>query len=178
MLPPLDVVDFQIAANPATVTVSSPGQSGNAALTISPMAGFNQSVSFACSGLPTGATCSFASTSKGTTVTVTTTGPILSAMSQRASVIPGGTLFAILLPGLLGLAFSKVRKCALSAMRVLMVLGAFTLTSLLVACGGFGGGGRSGSRGIGGTQPGTSNVTITATAGQLSHQITIQLIVQ
>jgi subtilase family serine protease len=174
----LNVVDFQIAANPATITVSGPGQSGNAVLTISPMAGFNQSVSFDCSGLPTGATCSFASTSGGTTVTIATTGPVLSATSQRASVIRGGPLFAILLPGLLGIVFSKARKRVLSAMRVMMVIGAFALTSLLVACGGFGGGGGSGSGGIGGTQPGTSSVTITATAGQLSHQTTIQLIVQ
>jgi hypothetical protein len=174
----LDVVDFQIAANPATITVSSPGQSGNAALTLSPMAGFNQPVAFACSGLPTGATCSFASTSNGTTVTIATTGPNSALMSQRASVTRGGTLFAILLPGLLGLAFSGTRKRVLSAMRVLMVLGAFALTSPLVACGGLGGGGGTGSGGSGGTPSGTSNVTVTATAGQLSHQTTIQLIVQ
>jgi subtilase family serine protease len=176
---PLDVVDFQIAANPATITVSSPGQSGNAVLTISPMAGFNQSVSLACSGLPTGANCSFASTSNGTTVTITTTGPTPSPLSQRASVTRGGPLFAILLPGLLGLAFSGARKRVLSAMRVLMVLGAFALTSLLVACGGFGGlGGIGGGGSSGGTPAGTTNVTITATAGQLSHQTTIQLVVQ
>jgi hypothetical protein len=173
----LSVVDFQITASPTTVTVSGPGQSGSAALTITPLSGFNQNVSFSCTGLPSGANCSFASTSGGATLTIATTtskAGLLEHPFGRGQV----TFYALLLPGLLGLVLAGTHKRSLAGMRVLSLLCAVGFCSLCVACGMTG----SGSGGVGGansgTPPGSSTVTVIATAGSISHQTTITLTVQ
>ena len=67
--------DFLISANPPAITIANTGGSGTTTLTITPLNGFTDTVNFSnstsCSGLPTGATCSFSSTTvaaNGTTV--------------------------------------------------------------------------------------------------------------
>jgi hypothetical protein len=68
----MDVNNFALAlAAPPDFSASSPttsltlfaGQSGTATITVTPINNFTGSVSFACSGLPTGSTCSFNPTS-------------------------------------------------------------------------------------------------------------------
>jgi uncharacterized repeat protein (TIGR03803 family) len=54
--------DYQLSVTPTTLTIVA-GQSGTATFTVTPMNGFNSEVSFGCSGLPSGATCSFAPSS-------------------------------------------------------------------------------------------------------------------
>ena len=51
--------NFTLGASPASLTVDS-GDQGTVTLTVTPENGFDSPVSFACSGLPAGATCSFA----------------------------------------------------------------------------------------------------------------------
>jgi uncharacterized repeat protein (TIGR03803 family) len=171
--------DFEISANPTTITVTAPGQSGSTALTITPLGGFNQTVSFTCSGLPSGANCSFASASGGATVIISTTGS-----TARLHEEPFGRrqapLYALLLPGLFGLVSGGSRKRSLRSMRVLLLLCAVGFCSLGVACGGgtSSSGGGNGGGSDPGTPPGTSTVTVTAIAGSLSHQATITLTVQ
>ena len=70
--------DFAITANPSTVNASGSG-TATTTITISPVNGFNQSVSFSCSGLPAHATSTFSPatvTPNGspvmTTLTITT----------------------------------------------------------------------------------------------------------
>jgi hypothetical protein len=67
--------DFTIAANPLTVTVTGPGQSGTTTLAVTLIAGFNQNLGYSCSGLPSEATCSFTATSLFTE-TLTITAPL------------------------------------------------------------------------------------------------------
>lgn len=50
--------NFTITANPTTVT-SSPSQAGSTTVSVTPSAGFNQSVTLSCLGLPHAATCGF-----------------------------------------------------------------------------------------------------------------------
>jgi len=50
--------DYTIAAQPSSLTIS-PGKNGNSTITLTPEAGFNQTVALSCSGLPSGTTCSF-----------------------------------------------------------------------------------------------------------------------
>ena len=50
--------DFMLSTSPPSLTVNSGGQ-GTVTLTVTPVNGFDSPVTFACSGLPTGATCSF-----------------------------------------------------------------------------------------------------------------------
>ncbi len=52
------VPSFTIGASPASGTVTA-GSTAQTTITVTPVNGFNSPVSFACSGLPTGATCSF-----------------------------------------------------------------------------------------------------------------------
>jgi hypothetical protein len=170
----LNVVDFQIAANPTTITVTAPGQSGNTTLTITPLGGFNQTLSFSCSGLPSESSCTFATATGGETITVTTTAP---STSMRAGTSRGQALFfAMLLPSVLGLVCTGCRKRNQRAMRLLALFFAVGFVSLCLACGGSGGG--SSPPPNPGTPTGTSTVTVTATAGSLSHQTTITLTVQ
>lgn len=168
----LNVADFQIAANPSTVTVSAPGQGGTTTLTITPLGGFNQTLSYACSSLPAGASCSFASTSDGATMIISTTAP---SAQLRAMPFGGNTLlYAMLLPCLLGFASAGVRRRTLRGMRPAGLLCALTFCLVWVACSASSGSSSSKS----GTPTGTSTVTVTATAGSLSHQTSITLTVQ
>lgn len=166
----LSVEDFQMSANPTTVSVSGPGQSGTTKLTITPLGGFNQTLIYSCSGLPTGATCGFNSTSS-TTVTVT----ILTSATARLKGQPRargtGIFYAMLLPGILILPAGASRR----SRRLLSLI---VLAMLMMYTAGCGGGGGSSSSGGG---AGTSSVTITAStvgASALSHSVTITLTVQ
>jgi uncharacterized repeat protein (TIGR03803 family) len=171
-----NVVDFQIAANPTTITVSAPGQSGNSTLTITPLGGFNQALSYSCAGLPAGAVCSFSDTANGATMTITTTGSS-SALVKQPLNHDRTPMYAFLLPGLLGLLVG-FRKRNRGGVRVVALFCAAAICSACVGCGGLGsilGGGGGGNSG---TPTGSSAVTVTATVGSLSHQAAIALNVQ
>jgi hypothetical protein len=166
----LSVQGFKIAASPTTVTVSAPGQSGSATLTMTPLGGFNQAVSYSCTGLPSEATCTFTAVSATSeTLTIATTGP--SASLDRIHSGRSRSLFyALLLPGFLGLVLAAGNR---KSRRVLRGLGIVALLSFVAlsmpACGGGGGS----SQGNPGTPVGSSTVTITATAGSLTAPPTI-----
>jgi subtilase family serine protease len=173
----LGVQDFQIAANPTTITVTAPGGSGTTTLTITPLGGFSQAVTYSCSGLPSEASCTFPTGATGGTLTITTTAP-----SSRLDKDPlgrsRGLFYALLLPGMLGLAVSTGnRKRVGRGMRLFSLLAILALSTLwMPACGG-GGGAPSNP----GTPTGTSTVTVTATTGgasPLAHPVTITLTVQ
>ncbi|MGO9084920.1 MAG: Ig-like domain repeat protein [Candidatus Sulfotelmatobacter sp.] len=172
----LNVVDFQMAANPATITVTAPGQSGNTALAITPLGGFNQTLAFSCSGLPSESSCTFASATGGETMTVITTAP---GSRRNAQSLSGGKalFYAMLLPSVLGLVCTGCRKRNQRAMRLLALFLAVSFVSLCLACGGTGGSSSSPPPNSG-TPTGTSTVTVTATVGSLSHQTSITLTVQ
>lgn len=162
--------NFSLSSGASALTINS-GGNGNLTLTVTPQNGFNSAVSFACSGLPSGATCSFnpsSVTPSGSAVTSTLT----IAASASASVTrpaPGPFLPAagLALAGCL-LAFSRSRALRLW----LLPLAAIAVLGALSACGGGGTGG--GSSGGGST---TSTVTLTATSGSLQQSTTITLTV-
>ena len=172
----LGVQDFKVAAPPTPVTVTAPGQSGTTTLTITPLGGFNQTISYSCTGLPSEATCTFAAASATSeTLTIATTAP-----SARLHKGPMGRsreiFYALLLPGFLGIVASAGnRKRSWRGMRLLSLIAVLALfTMSMPACGG----GSSGTTSNPGTPTGNSTVTVTATAGSLSHQVPITLTVQ
>jgi subtilase family serine protease len=174
---PYSVQDFQIAANPTTVTVPAPGQSGTTTLTITPLGGFNQTISYSCSGLPSEATCTFAAAATTSeTLTIQTT-----AASARLNKVPfgrnRGLFYALLLPGLLGLAVSAGnRKRTLRGLRLLGLIAALAVSTLwMPACGG---GSSTTTQSNPGTPTGNTTVTVTATAGSLKHSVQVTLAVQ
>ena len=171
----IEIPGFSVAAQPAALTVNS-GSSGTVTLTVTPSNGFNAPVSFACSGLPSGASCAFSPatvTPAGAAVSTTLT---ISAVAQTASLgrdsrpaIPGTALALVVC--LFG--WRKRR----SLMGWLVVAVAVAGMGLLSSCGGAGSGGGGGGGGGGGsqTQPVTSTVTVTATSGSIQETATVSL---
>ena len=168
-------MDFTATANPTTLTVSAPGQNGQTNITITPLSGFNQTLSYSCSGLPSESTCTFAAVSATSeTLTIQTTAP-----SSRLDGTPPGFgeefFYAFLLPGFFGFFTRESRRRTTSRTMVLAV--ALGLAVLIPSCGG----GSSNTPTNRGTPTGTSPVTVTVgTAGSspLSHQIQLTLTVQ
>jgi len=182
--------DFTIGASPTTVTIGSPGQSGPTTITITPSGGFNQTITFtgvSCSGLPTGASCSFNPASVtpngGAASTTLTFATMAASAAIRRWPLGGrqGIFFALAVPGLLVLGAASGRKRGSGWEKAGMVPGV-----VLVACSLSGLNGCSGSNsngggggGGGGTPAGTYTVTVTATApSYLSHATSITLVVQ
>jgi len=168
------VSDYTVDASPTSATIKQ-GQSAAFALTVTPLNGFNQAVSFTCTGLPAGASCTFVPpsvTPKGapvtTTLTVTTAPSTHAGLYKPANWLwAQGGMFALamlLFPGALRRNLSKRKQLAVA----LMLLVILQFVSLLIACGGAGGGNSSGNNSGGGstgTPLGTSQVTVSSTAG-------------
>jgi sugar lactone lactonase YvrE len=178
--------DFAILANPATASVRS-GQSASFTFTVTPGGGFNSAVSFACSGLPALASCTFTPTSvtpngspMTVTLTVKTTGPNASLQSPP---LPGHKPQPLLafwtLSGSLGIiglmlagsdrSFISDKSGRLSRATVFVVLFAVLLTAL--GCGG------NSTPPPPQTPAGTSTVVVTGSSGSTSHAANVKLTV-
>jgi hypothetical protein len=166
--------DFAAALSPTSGTIA-PGQSAMTTLTLTPSNGFSQTVALSCSGLPTGAACSFSSASVAvngsaatSTLTITTAGA--TAMNSTSTPfnpqVPGGILFATIGVPIVLRRRRTAARLLRSALIALLFVGAGTL---LQSCGGSGGSGGSGSGSSSGTPAGTYTVTVTATAGSTTH---------
>lgn len=168
----LPAADFGISLSPTSITAAA-GQSGTTTVSVAPQGGFASAVSFACPGLPTGATCSFspatvtpAGATATTTLTIATASTIAGLRDSPNPLLPGGATFAV---GLCFLGFRRRR-----ALQSLLLLAVCALgMGWLSGCGG-GSNSNSGT----GTNPVTSTVTVTATSGSLSHTATLTLTVQ
>ncbi|HEY1986528.1 MAG TPA: chitobiase/beta-hexosaminidase C-terminal domain-containing protein [Terracidiphilus sp.] len=163
-LPP---ADFSFGVSPASLTMTG-GQSGTTTATITPQNGFNSAVSFSCSGLPSGGSCSFAPATvtpsgapASTTLTVSTAKLSASANHRGIPIVPEAALAAILC--CLGL-----RKRRGLHMFLLLSMAAVGVT----LCGGCSGGGSASTVP---PQPVTSTVTVTATSGTFQHTSTLTL---
>jgi len=159
--------DFAFTANTGSVAVGV-GKSGTVTLTVTPQNGFNQAVTFSCSGAAN-ISCSFnpsSVTPNNSAATSALTLTVLSAAQLRSVPSHSGSapLYAILAPGLVLLAGKRKRaKSAALPLALVMVLVAAALW--MTSCGGstFGG---SAAAPISAPQTQTSVVTVTAsTAG-------------
>jgi hypothetical protein len=161
--------DFSVAINSTTMTVNA-GQTGTANVTIAALDGFNSPATFACSGLPAGASCSFSpatvvpSGGSATTVLTVTTASRTGALNPFIRPLYPEVIAAC---GLLGVFWTRRRFRPL-------LLG-FSAVGILLLSGCGGSSTFSGSSGTSG--PISSTVTITASSGTLSHAITFTLVV-
>ena len=158
------------------------GQTAQYSLSMAALGGFNQSVSFTCNGAPAGASCSISpspatpggNSTTALTVSVSTTAP--SAMPNLRGSPPRWLWLAVVM--LLSILTAVVK---LGRWRTSIALGACALAVTLWA--GCGGGGGVGPRPVtnAGTPAGTYTLTVTgsSTSGSttLSHNITLQLVV-
>ena len=177
--------DFALVPNVSSVTIDSPGQTGNVSLDVASQADFNGVINWSptsCSGLPAESACAFQfSATTGSSVnqlTISTTAPHPATQSLSGSS-------KSLRSALLSISFGAVgvflfsgpvrrRKGGLSA-------GLLALLFLLPSCGGgsmAGGGGNPTPPTDPGTPAGTYTVTVTATSGSLTHNLSLPLIVK
>jgi uncharacterized repeat protein (TIGR03803 family) len=158
-------------ANSTTVNVAAPGQSATALLTVSNFS--SNSISFSCSGLPSGASCSFSnltgSGNSGTvTLTVKTTAPSVGATGQAVR------LAGFSLPALLVIAALSQKKRRDLYLFALVLMMGFVLNG----CGGGGSNTGGGAGGSPGTPTGTATLTVKAVSGSQSAQTNLTLSVQ
>jgi hypothetical protein len=165
---------FSIADSPGSATVNA-GQSATTTITVTPAGGFNQQVSFACSGLPSGATCTFSPT----TVTpsggaAATTALTIATPAQSSALEPlfgrGGGTWALILPAAGFLFLRRRRKGSPWNAAHLALLCLLAAAGVAMGCGG------SGQKSQ--PKPQTSTITVTATAGSESETATFTLTVQ
>jgi len=174
--------DFSVALSPTSGSISQ-GASTASNLTLTPVGGFNQAVSFACSGLPTYSTCTFspgsvtlngtsASTSKLTIATDVTT----ASLGMKPLHTKEDSTSLAMLAGAAGLALLLLRRrrydSSLRRLSIGLVV-AFLLTYTAIGCGHVGPTVKAIK-----TPPGTSQITVTATAGSTIHTATYTLTVQ
>lgn len=176
--------DFAITAPTTNVSVNA-GQTASVQVSLAGMNGFNGAVSLSCSGLPTGASCSFSPatpTLSGTNPTTVTVAIATAAASipppsnpYSASLGGHGVILAGMLPlGLLGLA--GFRKRLMNKRGALLALACVLTIGGLAGCGGM----KStapGSTTTGTPTPTMSQVTINATSGALTHSVNVTLTV-
>ncbi|MGC9158886.1 MAG: DUF4185 domain-containing protein [Terracidiphilus sp.] len=166
---PSGAAGFTLGINPTSLPVTS-GASGSATISITPVNGFNQQVSFSCSGLPAQARCNFSpdtvtpngTGASSTTVSITTSASSSASTGSRAIRFRAGTAVVFCL-FLLPTRRSKRRGIAAG----LLLFATICATLVCSACSG-------GSSTVAnpGTPKGTSAVTITATSGSRSSAIT------
>jgi hypothetical protein len=167
------VSDFTLSfSSPQTIL---PGHSATFTLTATPAYGaYNQSITFAASGLPAGATATFSSTSltpgsKAVTATLTIQVPSQSAQRGLSSgtryAVP--VLFGFLLP-LAGMRRGR-RKLKRYGCLLLFAVLSFGVVTGLSGCG---------SGGFFNQMVQTYNVTVTGTSGTVQHSASVALTVQ
>ncbi len=162
---------FTLGAAPITLTASSGGQA-DTTVTVTPQNGFNSAVTFACSGLPSGASCAFSPASvtpSGAAVTTTLTinaETLTAALGRGSAPLWPGTSLALAV-GFFG--WRKRRGLRLFMLLAVAVAG----SGLLWGCSG--GGSSTGGGGGGGSV--TSTITVTATSGTIVQTATVTLTV-
>jgi chitobiase/beta-hexosaminidase-like protein len=160
---------FTLVASPTTLT----GNAGNAetvTLTVTPQNGFDSPVSFACSGLPTGATCSFSPATVTPSGAAVTTQLTISSGAQSSALRPGSRPFFPFTALAVTVCLFGCRNRRWHHWLLLAVI--CSGLGLLSGCGGSGGTSSTAT-----PTSTTSMVTVTATSGTLQGTATITLTV-
>jgi hypothetical protein len=184
--------NFTLSASPSILAISQ-GTSGTSTITVTPQNGFNGTVAFAASGLPSGVTASFASnvmtvTASSTaatgssTITITGTSGSVShtttvSLSVSATVAPDFSLSAS--PGSVSVTQGSTGKSTITVTPVGGFSGTVTFTASALPSGVTASFASSvltlAASSTAAT--GASTVTITGTSGSLTHTTTVSLTV-
>lgn len=156
---------FSLSSSPTSLTVAA-GSQGSVTLTVAPVDGFSAAVSFACSGLPSGATCSFSPStvtpSGGSSATTTLT--IAAAASDAALQTRPAPFLPVTTLALGACVFAFKRRRAFRYFTLLILAGAGLV--FFTGC-------SSSSKST--PPPVVSAVTVTATSGSIQQTATITL---
>jgi subtilase family serine protease len=170
--------NFYLSSSNPAVTISSPGHSGTMNAAAYSVNGYTGTVDLSCSGLPTGASCSFSpssvnfttsTTSVPITVTVRTTSSSVAAPNYHrytGTEIRTGVL-SLLASCLVTMLLARNRRISFAPAAVLILV-VFALFCGLAACGGAGG------------KPGSTTAILlgTAAAGHPSSSMTFKVTIQ
>jgi len=175
---------FAIAANPTTIAITSPGQSGSTMLTFTAQNGFAGSTALTpslCSHLPSESVCSFSPSTVAFTSSMTTVPVTLTVGTQAASGLalsarpfePGSWVRArqmalVWLIGMCLLLFTRQGPWRLRPVLALIVLAVITSST---GCGGGGGGPAPPPLNPGTPVGNYSGVTVTVTIGGVTQSI-------
>jgi len=177
--------DFSMTSPAPTATVAA-GQTATYSVSASSGGGFNQTVSFSCTGAPSLSTCSVSPSSATLSGTSTTSLMIAVSTTAAAVVFPDDPksgprypynyrpLVLVLAVSVLALLVSLVRQRRLSLATVSLLMLTICIGLALAACGG-GGGSKPG------TPTGTYSLTVTGTFNSgsttLAHNTNLTLVV-
>jgi hypothetical protein len=178
---------FALSSSTSALSVTS-GGSTSATVSLAPSSGFTGTVSFACSGLPAGAACTFSPSSLNVTGTASAQTTITIATSVTYPP-PGGYMARQISPH--KQSDAGIAAAAITPLAALLLFGAFkrrrkflallpiVLVAAAVAVGvaGCGGSSSSATPTPTPTPGGTSHVTVTATSGAISKSAVITLTV-
>lgn len=170
---------FYLSSSNPAVTISPAGGTGTMNVTAYSVRGYTGTLTLACSGLPSGASCSFSPTSvsftSGTTsvpfaVTVTTSSSSLARPNDRYYIPPLITLTALVLALLVLLAISFAASRQLNLRRTGAALIVVVFCFWIFACG----------AGNGNSNPGSTTATLTGTAssGSPASSMTFTVTIQ
>jgi hypothetical protein len=160
--PSPSVKDVTLTATPSSAQVTR-GQSAQVSLALT-QTGAADSVWLSCSGLPNGATCSFAPSTLTPGAQPSTVAMTISTASMSASRRSNMPLFAFWAPGALGLVMLPPAVRSRRAKRALRVASLGILECLLVILIACGGGGIKSSP----AQASTNSTSVTASSGTAS----------
>ena len=169
-------LDFSLSANPTMLTLSA-GQSMPVSLAVFSSDGFTGTVTFKCTGLPNGSTCSFnpASITGNATSTAQTTTLMIGLPAATSSIAPAnGRLagFFMLPAGLLGIWLLRQRRQLQRTLGMWMLAAVF-FTSVAIGCASSSSNPPSTSPGGNSSAVGTYNALITATSPASVQTLTI-----
>jgi hypothetical protein len=160
---------FSVAVSPGALDIIA-GQTGNAAVLVTPLNSFSSPVSLSCTGLPSGASCNFSPATvtpsgaeASATLTVVTSMTAVALSHSSRSWLPGSVL---------AVTFFSLGWRKKGRLYVLLVLG-LCGASLCTGCGAIV---LSSAQQV--TQPTTSTVTVIATSGSLQQSTSLTLTVQ
>ena len=169
-------VDFSVSVAPASGSVIA-GLSVSSVATITPLGGYNGTITMSCTTVATGTACAYATTSFALTA-VTTDALTITTTSKYTVIGYGSLLFA---PGHRGLLATLLAMCGAGllfagrrrAVRLLLALVAVSLMAGAIS----GCGNKNPALNAGYTAPGTYDILITATDGTLRHTAAYSLTV-
>ena len=184
---------FTISANPTTVPVASPGQSGSTTLTFTSQNGFTSNsavtVTPTCTGLPSESSCSSgasvtiaANGSATATLTFRTTAPSAVTPSFRSTPpkfdvrTPLEVMALACLLLLVSILTPARRRLRVRGAILFLVVGGLVVAA--AGCGGGGGGGGGGGNSNPGTPIGQFNVTVSVTINGVTANVPVTLNVQ
>ncbi|HTZ59001.1 MAG TPA: glycoside hydrolase family 44 protein [Acidobacteriaceae bacterium] len=145
------VPDYALALSSNTLSVAQ-GTSGSLKVSVTPENGFSASLSFACTGLPNGWSCSFSPSTLSGSAAQSTTMTVSAMNSSQGLFAPSGMILALVSPlSLLPFGWKSRTRWALIALCLLSLTG----------CGGSSSNNSNSTTSQQG-QPATYNVTVTA----------------